>query len=138
MNKQIEELISSYEDDKDYTRMPLTDEMASTVKKELGVELPEQYVDYLNEYSHGGIAGVNILGIGLTGRIIFLDVTKDYREEGLPKNFVAIENCDEWLYCLNCDTGEVYYWDWFGNERKEFDSFDEFLLSEYKDAIENL
>ena len=138
MNKQIEELISTYEDDKDYTRMPLTDEMASTVKKELGVELPEQYVDYLNKYSHGGIAGVNILGIGLTGRIIFLDVTKDYREEGLPNNFVAIENCDEWLYCINCDTGEVYYWDWFGNERKEFDSFDEFLLSEYKDAIENL
>ena len=138
MNKQIEELISTYEDDKDYTRMPLTDEMASTIKKELGVELPEQYVDYLNKYSHGGIAGVNILGIGLTGRIIFLDVTKDYREEGLPNNFVAIENCDEWLYCINCDTGEVYYWDWFGNERKEFDSFDEFLLSEYKDAIENL
>ena len=138
MNKQIEELISTYEDDKDYTRMPLTDEMASTVKKELGVELPEQYVDYLNKYSHGGIAGVNILGIGLTGRIIFLDVTKDYREEGLPNNFVAIENCDEWLYCINCDTGEVYYWDWFGNVRKEFDSFDEFLLSEYKDAIENL
>ena len=138
MNSQIRELIEKYEDDKDYTKMPLTEEIEERVKKELGVTLPKQYQDYLNEYSHGGIAGVDILGIGLEGSVIFLDVTKDYREEGLPDNFVAIENCDEWLYCLNCDTGEVYYWDWFGNERKEFDSFDEFLLSEYKDAIENL
>ena len=138
MNKQIKKLISTYEKDKSYTKMPLTDEIAATVKAELGVTLPQQYQDYLNKYSHGGIAGVLILGIGLTGRAIFLDVTKMYRKEGLPENFVVIENCDEWLYCLNCDTGEVYYWDWFGNTRKEFDSFDEFLLSEYQEAIENL
>ena len=138
MNKQIEDLISRYEKDKDYTRMPLSPEIVAKVKSELGVTLPKQYVDYLNSYSHGGIAGVEILGVGLEGTAIFLEVTKDYREDGLPENFVVIENCDEWLYCLNCDTGEVYYWDWFGNERKAFDSFDEFLLSEYKDAIENL
>ncbi len=138
MNNEIRNLIKKYEDDKDYTKMPLTEEITELVKKELGVTLPQQYQEYLNEYSHGGIAGVDILGIGLTGRVIFLDVTKSYREEGLPENFVVVENCDEWLYCLNCDTGEIYFWDPFGNVRKEFDSFDEFLLSEYKDAIENL
>ena len=138
MNDQIRKLIKKYESEKDYTRMPLTQKIKERVKKELGVTLPQQYQDYLNEYSHGGIAGVDILGIGLEGSAIFLDVTKMYRKEGLPENFVVIENCDEWLYCLNCDTGEVYYWDWFGNTRKEFDSFDEFLLSEYQEAIENL
>ncbi len=138
MNNEIEKLISTYEKDRSYTKMPLTDEIIATIKEELGVTLPSQYVDYLNKYSHGGIAGVLILGIGLTGRVIFLDVTKSYREEGLPENFVVVENCDEWLYCLNCDTGEIYFWDPFGNVRKEFDSFDEFLLSEYKDAIENM
>ncbi len=138
MNNEIRKLIKKYEKDKNYTKMPLTKDISKLVKKELGVILPKQYQEYLNEYSHGGIAGVDILGIGLDESVIFLDVTKDYRKEGLPKNFVVVENCDEWLYCLNCDTGEVYFWDSFGSVRKDFDSFDEFLLSEYKDAIENL
>ena len=138
MNKQIEDLISKYEKDKDYTRMPLTPEIVGKVKAELGVTLPKQYADYLNEYSHGGIAGVEILGIGLEGSVVFLEVTKDYREDGLPDNFVAVENCDEFLYCINCETGEIYYWDFFGNQEKEYDTFDEFLLSEYQEAVDNL
>ena len=138
MNRQIEDLISKYEKDKDYTKVPLTPEIVAKVKSELGVTLPKQYVDYLNKYSHGGIAGVEILGIGLDGTVIFLEVTKDYRENGLPESLVAVENCDEWLYCINCDNGGIYYWDFFGNSEKEFDTFDEFLLSEYLEAVDNL
>ena len=43
-------------------------------------------------FGHGGIGGIEVLVVGLTGRMIFVDTTLDYREEELPENFFAIEN----------------------------------------------
>lgn len=138
MNSTIENLISQYQQEDDYTRVPLTPEMLNQVVNSLGVVIPDQYLCYLNEYSQGGIAGVEVLGIGLDGSIVFLEETLEYRKEGLPHNLVVIENCDEWLYCIDCKTGEVVSWSFGGLEKKEFDCFDDFLLSEYLEAIENL
>lgn len=138
MNDQIEKLVCEYQEEGDFTRVPPTSEMLVAVKEKLGVTLPEQYLEYLNAYSHGGIAGVEILGIGLTGRAIFLDETLEYRDEGLPENLVVIENCDEWLYCIDCSNGSVVSWEIDGDVEHVSDSFDEFLLSEYTDAVENL
>lgn len=138
MNERIRELVRHYEQPKDYTRVPLTNQDVERVHEELGVKLPQQYLDYLNELSNGGIAGVEIMGKGFTGTLIFLDETLDLRNYGLPKNLVIIENCDEWYNCVDCDTGAVVGWDLDGDVWHEFDSFDEFLLDDYEDAIENL
>ncbi len=138
MNGKIKSLIDQYQEEGDFTRARPTPNMLDTVRSVLGVTLPEQYLDYLNEYSHGGIAGVEILGIGLTGKVFFLDETLEYRDEGLPDNLVVVENCDEWLYCIDCSDGTVVSWEINGNVKREFDCFDDFLLSEYSDAIENL
>ena len=43
-------------------------------------------------FGHGAIGGIEVLVVGLTGRMIFVDTTLDYREEELSENFVAIEN----------------------------------------------
>lgn len=138
MNSQIEDLINKYEEEGDFTHVSPTSEMLETVKGVLGVSLPAQYLDYLNAYSHGGIAGVEVLGIGLKGKIFFLDETLEYRDEGLPEELVVIENCDEWLYCIDCADGAVVSWEIGGEVKHAFDCFDDFLLSEYLDAIENL
>lgn len=110
MNSQIEELISRYEGDGDFTHVAPSEELLGKVKEELGVDLPDQYLDYLKAYSHGGVGGIEVLGIGFDGSIAFLEETLGYRDEGLPDGYVVVENCDEWLYCIDCATGEVASW----------------------------
>lgn len=78
-----------------------------SAQEQLDVTIPRQFLECLGACSHGGIGGVEILGVGLTGTMLFLDVTVRYRRYGLPHNLLVVENCDEWLYCLDCDIGEV-------------------------------
>ncbi len=111
--------------------------MLAEVEEKLGFSVPEQFRDYLNTYSHGGI-GFEILGIGFDGSISFLEETLEYREDGLPKNLLVVENCDEWLYCIDVNTGEVVSWSIDENPRVEYPSFDDYLADRLNDAIENL
>lgn len=138
MNDEISSLIAQHAHDGDFTHMAPTDEMLEEAQNQLGVVIPQQFVDYLNAYSFGGIGGIEILGIGLNGKMTFLDATLRYREHGLPNNLLVVENCDEWLYCLDCDTGEVVSWSQADGARREYPSFDDFLVQDLEDAIENL
>ncbi len=138
MNKEIQDLISKYEDEGFFTKVPPTQEMIETAQNNLGCTIPNQFLEYLKVYSYGGINGTTILGIGKTGRIIFLDVTLEYRKYGLPENLIVIENCDEWLYCIDANTGEVVSWAIGENVHVEYACFDDFLLSDLKEAIANL
>ena len=106
--------------------------------KKMQVKLQKEYNEYLMTYGHGGLAGLEILGVGLTGRIIFVDTTLEYREEDLPNNLVVIENVDEWLMCLDCNTEEVVLWNFDGNIKVEYKNFDEYLIDQLEIAIENL
>ena len=107
-------------------------------KKQLGVKLPEQYIEYIKKFGHGGIAGLEIIGVGLTGRMLFVESTLEYRAEELPDNLVVIENVDEWLMCLDYNTGKVVSWDFSGYIKDEYDSFDDYLIDQMNSAIENL
>ena len=119
MNARIRTLIAQHEQKGDFTHVAPTEEM-------------------LAEYSHGGVGGIEILGVGLDESMAFLEVTLDYRKYGLPHNLLAVENCDEWLYCLDCDTGEVVSWSQVDGVLPGYPSFDDFLLQDLEDAIENL
>ncbi len=112
--------------------------MISEAEEKLGVKLPDQYVDYIKMFGHGGIAGLEILGVGLTGRMIFVDSTLEYRADELPENLVVIENVDEWLMCLDCNTGKVVSWDFTGYIKDEYESFDDYLIDQMNNAIENM
>ena len=138
MNAQIRALIARHEQDALFTRVAPTEEMLTSAQRLLDVTIPRQFVEYLNEYSHGGVGGVEILGVGLTGTMLFVDTTLRYRKYGLPHNLLAVENCDEWLYCLDCDTGEVVSWSQVDGVLPGYPSFDDFLLQDLEDAIENL
>ena len=78
------------------------------------------------------------MGFGFTGSMIFVDATLDYREDDLPKNLVVIENVDEWLTCIDCDTGKIVSWDFSGYIQEEFEDFDEYLIDRMNDVIENM
>jgi hypothetical protein len=138
MNDQIATLIAQYEQESDFTHVAPTDEMIESAQRLLGVTIPEQFIEYLNEHSYGGVGGVEILGVGFTGEMLFVDTTLWYREYGLPHNLLAVENCDEWLYCLDCDTGEVVSWSRCDGVLPQSPCFDVFLLQDLEDAIEGL
>jgi hypothetical protein len=138
MNDKIRSLILHYEQDGDFTRVKLTDAMLEEAQNQLGLTIPSQFVDYLAEFSHGGIAGVVIMGVGLNGSMVFVEATLNMRTHGLPESLLVVENCDEWLYCIDCSNGAVVSWEIGGEVKQEFECFDDFLLSEYSDAIENL
>ena len=138
MNDSILKTIKKYEVKGDFNYASVTDDMISEAEDKLGVKLPDQYVDYIKMFGHGGIAGLEILGVGLTGRMIFVDSTLEYRAEELPENLVVIENVDEWLMCLDCNTEKVVSWDFTGYIKEEYDSFDDYLIDQMNNAIENM
>ena len=138
MNAEIEAMIDSNPKECRFTRVPIASDVIPEIEDELGVKLPQQYVDYIMEYGHGGVAGVEILGIGLTGEALFKQATLDYRGYGLPCKFVVVEDVGEWVYCLDCETEHVVSWDQLGGSRDRYSCFDDFLLDEFTEALDNL
>ena len=51
-----------------------------------------------------------------------------------------IENCDEWLYCINSDDGKVVVWSKGDNNgyTKGFDNFEAYLYARINDMLENM
>ena len=137
MNKKIVNLISRSEGEGAFTKIAPTQAMLDEVQAKLGFPVPKQFLEYLNMYSHGGF-GFEILGIGLDGSIAFLEETLEYRDDGLPENLLVVENCDEWLYCIDADTGEVVSWCVGEEPHADFPCFDDYLIDRLNDAIENM
>ena len=138
MNKTIIQTIKQYEERGDFTYAKVTDEMIASAQQQLGIALPEQYINFLKSYGHGGIGGVDTLGVGLDGSLVFVEETMEYREYGLPDNFIVIENIDEWLYCIDSNTQKVVSWDPSGYVKEEYGCFDDYLIDQMNSAIENL
>lgn len=137
MNGRIEALMSQYGNKGFFSRIAPTKEALAEAREKLGFPIPKQFLEYLNMYSYGGI-GFEILGIGLDGHIAFLDETLEYREEGLPDNLLVVENCDEWLYCIDVESGEVVSWAPGEEPQAAYSSFDDYLEDRLDGAIENL
>ena len=113
------------------------------VENTLNVTLPESYKWFLREYGHGGMVGVEILGVGLSSVPPVVEFTLRYRKLGLPNSFVVISNVDEWVYCLETSkmkNGEcpVIDWDRKGESYYYFDNFYLFLINQLESAIEDL
>ena len=138
MNKLIYEKIKKYEKPGDFTHSLVTDEMITQTETALGIKLPEQYIEFLKNFGHGGIGGIEMLGVGLTGRMIFADETINYRDEGLPTKLVVIENVDEWLECIDCNTGKIVSWDFSGYIKEDYDCFEDYLNDQMDNAIDNM
>lgn len=110
MNEKILGMANQYEDDSFFTHAGFTDEARAVAERDLNLVLPEQYFEYLKAFGHGGVGGVEVLGVGCDGGLIFVENTLFYRKYGLPLNLVVIENHDEWLACVDCETGKIVTW----------------------------
>lgn len=137
MNSKIKELVARFGKDGSFTKVPPTKAMLEEAKNKLGFPVPKQFLEYLDTYSEGGF-GFEILGVGFDGSMSFLDETLDYRNDGLPENLLVVENCDEWLYCIDSNTDEIVSWYPDGEVYPAYPCFDDFLLARIDDAIENM
>ena len=61
--------------------------------------------------------------------------TQRFREYGLSKEYIVIRNCDEWVYCLNNNNGEISSWDRINKKHLiEGDCLEKYILDELVEA----
>ena len=71
--------------------------------------------------------------------MIFVEKTLEFRSYGLNDDKIVIENCDEWIYCLDVKNGAVMMWSQGDKKYKiNYNNFIEYLNDRISDAIENM
>ncbi|MBC6308206.1 SMI1/KNR4 family protein [Listeria sp. FSL L7-1582] len=107
----ITQLISQYEEDKDFTGGVSLKEIKLS-EDELSVAFSEEYKWFLEHYGSGGVLGIDILGIAKNGISTVKNTTMRLRKEyNLAPYLYVVEDCDEFFYCVNSNDSKVYYWD---------------------------
>jgi antitoxin YobK len=141
MREELTAFIEENVEDDDFTGGVSVEE-AAKIEEELGVVLPQSYRWFLSNYGSGGLFGSDILGCGKSSVHRLVSVTAKLRQEGLPNTYIAIEDCDEFYYCLDlsdCSEGEcsIIAWDRVaGFSGKRADTFYDFLLTRFTEAKE--
>ena len=133
------ELIKKYESIGDFTHCVVSDKMLQGVEARLQIKIPLEYREFLKEFGHGGIGGIEIIGVGKNGIMLFEHKTLQYCTYGLLKELIVVENCDEWIYCINSRNGKVVMWD--RNVMGYFDVYENFysyLNDRVNDVLENI
>ena len=115
-----------------------TEEELSDAENALGISIPEEYVWFLKTYGHGGFF-FEFLGYGLNGNALFVKKTLHEREFGLPKELLVIEDCDEYVHCIDTNSHTIVSWSKHDKTGiiKVADDFYEHFLDNIYNAIEN-
>jgi len=107
------------------------------------VKFSDSYIWFLKNYGSGGLFGVDILGCGKSATLSVITNTERFRKIGLPTQYVVVENCEEFVYCLDTENlidaeCVVVSWDRTdGYSDKRAENFHEFLTNRLLDAKEN-
>ncbi|AIQ11226.1 SMI1/KNR4 family protein [Paenibacillus durus] len=142
---ELDELIAfihEHSDDTDFTG-GIPDADIEKIERELKVEFPQSYKWFLNNYGSGGLFGVDILGYGKSSIPSVVSNTERLRNLGLPPEYIVIENCEEFFYCIDAGTlldGDcpIISWDRVaGFSGKRADNFYDFLSNRLSEAKEN-
>ena len=143
--KYRDEIIKIIKEKENYSKYSIgtNNDKIDEIEQTLNIKLPEDYKWFLKNYGQILIMGVEIYGVLENKILSCVKITEDYRKLGLPNKFVVIENCDEWVYCIdtsNIEDGECYVVDWDridGVGFEEYESFSEFFYKRLVTAMEN-
>ena len=115
-----------------------TDEELSEAKIQLGFDIPDEYVWFLKTYGHGGFF-FEFLGYGINGTPILVEKTLYERKFGMPTELLVIENCDEYVVCIDSLTGKVVSWSKHDKHGviAVAENFYEYFLNRIENAIAN-
>lgn len=138
----VQQLINKGIEEGDFTGKADEDRI-NYAQELLGVSFPESYKWFLRNYGHGGIGGLEILGIARVEMPTCAEETLRFRKLGLPNNYVVIENCDEWIFCIdtsNIKEGRcpVVDWDRKGTTRVRYSNFEEYLKDRVLEALDRM
>ena len=140
MREQIHSLILENTEvfDSAFLKIPVTAERKQQAEQELGFAIPESYLWFLETYGHGGCF-FELLGFGLSGTALFVQETKRQREKGLPAQLMVIENCDEYVVCIDSQNSNIVSWSSYDQKGTifKFSCFEEYFLDVLENAIEN-
>lgn len=143
MNNKIKRLILEYGSKRDFFG-PVSEERITQIEKENGIIFPRQYREYVKLLGSGGICGSDLLGIeGERGASVIASSTKAW-DNGLDKDFIVIENVDEFDMCMNIkDVSEhspIYIWKKYSDHPPllRYDSFDSYTEEAFQEGIANL
>ena len=139
MFDKLYKLIKNYEEKGDFTYANVSEEVLDKSEKRLDIKFSDEYKWFLKKFGHGGIGGIEILGVGKDGTLVFEKETLKYRAYGLPNELLIVENCDEWIYCINSINGKVVIWSQGAkNYTEAYDSFCLYLLDRINDILDNM
>lgn len=115
-----------------------TEEELKEAEQLLGLIIPEEYVWFLKTYGHGGFF-FEFLGYGNNGAALFANKTLKEREAGLPQELLVIEDCDEFVECINTISGEIVSWSKYDKAGviKIADNFYNHFLDKVENGIDN-
>ncbi|SFS41416.1 SMI1/KNR4 family protein [Marininema halotolerans] len=122
---------------------PMPESKLKEAEALLEVNFPDSYKWYIQNYGHGGLEGVEILGIAQIAMPV-VETTIDYRQYGLPQQYIVIEDCGEYVYCLDTSRMEneecpIINWAiWEPIPIDEFDDFYSFLIDRFQGTIDNM
>lgn len=139
----IKRLILEYGSKRDFFG-PVSEERIAQIEKENGFTFPEQYREYVKLLGSGGICGSDLLGIEGERGTSVIEISKRAWKQGLNKDFIVIEDIDEFVMCMNTKDdavdSQVYLWKRHSNEPPlpRYNCFDSYIEEEFQDGIANL
>ena len=132
--QKIKEFISDNSDEI-FVTGGVSEETLGELERSLSIYLCESMRKFLSECGMLLGFGIEILGCGKNGKSPLVNETIKYRELGLNKNYIVIRNVDEWVYCLDNNTGVIYSWDRIDKTYlKCADSLEDYILIELNEA----
>lgn len=134
MKESLKKFITDNSDDIFFTG-GINEERICKIETQLDVKLPNEYVEFLNNYGLILGLGVEIFGWGKNDVASVVEQTERFRRYGLQKRFIVIRNCDEWIHCLEWQEDDpqisrIVSWDRETKvPLKVADTFDEYLYN---------
>lgn len=136
LNDTIEKLIAKYEKPGDFFYSQPTLEQLTDAMYQLQIILPYEFTKFIKEYGGGGLNGRTVEGFYKNKTCGFIEETLLKRKIGLPENLTVIENCDEFVYCLENNTDEIISWS-SRYMQKEYENFTDYLVDMILGAAEH-
>jgi hypothetical protein len=135
--KEVEELIKKYDKGDDFIG-GVSEDKIEVAEKELEIKFLEEYKWFLREYGHGGVLGIDTIGIiEKTNSFPVVRHTKEYRKHKLGHDYIVIEDHGEFYYCINLSNGKVESWDYIGFKYVYADSFLDYLYIHINNKVED-
>ena len=141
-NEKITKIISQYLNTGRFYGQ-VEEKYINKAEEQLEVKFSESYKQFLRQYGCGGILGITISGVQSNDNSSVVSNTERYRKLGLDINSVVIQDCGEFVMCL--DTAEmvdnecpIVSWDRASKRRhKRYEGFNNYLIDILNEAIDN-